>query len=473
MDPFQVLGSLLVLAAVFGWLNHRYLGLPTTIGLMVVALVFSLALLVGHAYVPELERGAARLLGAVDFDRTLLHGFLFAGALHVDLGGLRRDGVVIGILATVGVLLSTAIVGALVWLVGRALGLPLPLLSCLLFGALISPTDPIAVLGMLKSLHVPAQLETRIAGESLFNDGVAVVVFLGLLEAARAGAAPLELTTLLALFLKEAGGGLLFGVAAGMVAYLMLKRIDDYPVEIMISLALVTGGYALADRLHLSAPLAMVAAGLLIGNHGRAFAMSERTREHLDTFWELVDEILNALLFVVLGLEILVLALRPGSVIAGLAAIPVVLGARLVATGLPIRLLARVATFTPHTVKILTWAGLRGGISVALALSLRDHLPAPEIDDVRGGRLLDRRPGADDAAAAAALSAGRAMIRACYAGFACARSNRRRRTSRRSCRSRSAASGCGSKARPSSGTCRCCTGSSGARGSSAFAPPAT
>jgi CPA1 family monovalent cation:H+ antiporter len=326
------------------------------------------------------------MLGSIDFDRTLLHGFLgfllFAGALHVNLDDLRKDGLVIGLLATVGVLLSTAMVGGLTWLVLHALALPLSPLSCLLFGALISPTDPIAVLGMLKSLDAPRTLETRIAGESLFNDGVAVVVFLGLLEAARAGAAPLQLpvTTLLALFAKEAIGGILFGVAAGTTAYVMLKRVDDYPVEILISLALVTGGYALADHLQLSAPLAMVVAGLLVGNQGRAFAMSDRTREHLDTFWELIDQILNALLFVVLGLEILLLSLRPAYVIAGVAVIPVVLGARFLATGLPIRLLARVADFMPHTVKILTWAGLRGGISVALALSLRERLPSGDID---------------------------------------------------------------------------------------------
>jgi CPA1 family monovalent cation:H+ antiporter len=247
-----------------------------------------------------------------------------------------------------------------------------------LFGALISPTDPIAVLAMLKSLRAPRTLETQIAGESLFNDGIAVVVFLALLEMVGNGpdAREIRFSAVMTLFAQEVVGGLVFGLAAGGGAYLMLKRIDDYPVEILISLALVTGGYAFADRLHLSAPLAMVVAGLLIGNHGRAFAMSDRTREHLDTFWELIDEILNALLFVLLGLEILVLSLRAEYVIAAFAAIPIVVGARFLATGVAVRLLARRAEFTPHTVKILTWTGLRGGISVALALSLRGRLPS-------------------------------------------------------------------------------------------------
>jgi CPA1 family monovalent cation:H+ antiporter len=386
MEPFQILGSLLVITAAFGWVNHRYLRLPTTIGLMLVALTFSIGLIILRPYVPTLEEDAARLLASIDFDRTLLHGFLgfllFAGALHINLDDLREHGLVIGVLATVGVLLSTAIVGVLAWLLLHALGLGVPMPACLLFGALISPTDPIAVLGMLKSLGAPRGLETRIAGESLFNDGVGVVVFLALLEMVGTGpdSHPWAVSALLELFAREVIGGILFGLAIGAVAYLMLKEIDAYPVEILISLAMVTGGYALADRLRLSAPLAIVVAGLLMGNHGRAFAMSDRTREHLDTFWELIDEILNALLFVVLGLAILALALRPTYVIAGLAIIPVVLGGRFIATGLPIRLLAPVVEFAPHTVKILTWAGLRGGISVALALSLRARLPAAVTD---------------------------------------------------------------------------------------------
>ncbi len=386
MSFLQVLAILIALTATFAWLNHRYLGLPTTIGVMLVALVASLGMVVVHPWIPELEPQAARLLAAVDFDRTVLHGLLgfllFAGALHVDLGALREHGVIIASLASAGVVLSTAIVGGLSWLILNVLGLELTLLPCLLFGALISPTDPIAVLAMLKSLAAPADVETQIAGESLFNDGVAVVVFLALLGAVGSGhgAEGAGAQAVAMLFVRETLGGIAFGLGCGLIAYWMLRAIDNYQVEIMISLALVAGGYALAEALHLSAPIAMVVAGLFIGNHGRAFAMSERTREHLDTFWELVDDLLNAVLFVLIGLEVLILHVRPGYVVAGLAAIPVVLLARFVSAGAPVLVLGRLVPLAPHIVKILTWTGLRGGISVALALSLRSHLPAAATD---------------------------------------------------------------------------------------------
>ena len=386
MDLFQIFAILLVLTAGVAWLNHRYLGLPTTIGLMVITLALSLLFIFVGPLDHRLEEEAARVLESIDFDRTLLHGvlgfLLFAGALHVDLSDLRRHGLVVGILATIGTALSTVIVGGVAWVVLLGLGIPIPLLHALLFGVLISPTDPIAVLAMLKSVGVPRRLEVQIAGESLFNDGVGVVLFLGLLEMVRVEprSGEIGLHIIARLFAQEAIGGILFGLVAGAAAYHMLKSIDGYQIEILISLALVTGGYALADALHLSAPLAMVVAGLLIGNQGRAFAMSDRTREHLDTFWELVDEILNAVLFVLLGLEVFVLTFQGAYVVAGLVVIPVVLGARFLAVGIPVRLLARSREFAPHTVKILTWAGLRGGISVALALSLRSWLPAATTD---------------------------------------------------------------------------------------------
>lgn len=386
MGLLQVLAVLIVLTATFAWFNHRYLGLPTTIGVMLVALAVSLALVVTHPWVPEIEWQAARLLAAVDFDQTVLHGLLgfllFAGALHVDLGALREQGGIVVSLATVGVLLAAGIVGGLVWLLLGVLGMELPLLPCLLFGALISPTDPIAVLAMLKSLGAPADVETQIAGESLFNDGVAVVLFIALLGMVGPGHSSEGATvqTVTALFVRETLGGIAFGLGCGLIAYWMLRAIDNYQVEIMISLALVVGGYALADALHLSAPIAMVVAGLFIGNHGRAFAMSERTREHLDTFWELVDDLLNAVLFVLIGLEVLILPVRPAYVVAGLAAIPVVLLARFVSAGIPVLVLSRLVRLAPNLVRILTWAGLRGGISVALALSLRGHLPDTTTD---------------------------------------------------------------------------------------------
>jgi len=377
---FEIIAILITLAALFSYINHRFLGLPTTIGLMILAMVLSVILIgAGHVF-PPVREFAQRLLETIDFDETLMHGMLgfllFAGALHIDLNDLRRHMLVIGTLATVGIVLSTALVGAATWLIFQLVGLPVDLIYCLLFGSLISPTDPIAVLGILKSLGAPKDLETKIAGESLFNDGVGVVVFLALLGFAGAGHGeePVGLSSVALLFLQEAGGGALLGLVAGLIAYRMLKDVENYQVEVLITLALVTGGYSAAYVMHLSGPIAMVVAGLLIGNHGRSFAMSEKTREHLDTFWELIDEILNAVLFVLIGLEVLVLAIEGRYVLAGVLAIPTVLAARFVSVGIPMSILPRRRARVPHAVKLLTWGGLRGGISVALALALRDAL---------------------------------------------------------------------------------------------------
>ncbi len=375
MDLFHLFALLTTLAAVFSWLNHRTLRLPTTIGLMVIALLFSLGLIALGALGigVGVARDAERLLEAIDFDDTLLHGMLgallFAGALHVNLNDLASQKRVIALLASVGVVSSTLIVGGGAWWIFTALGFEIALLPCLLFGALISPTDPVAVLGVLKRVVVPKTLETKIAGESLFNDGVAVVVFLVLLGLAT-GEQPASAGGIARLLLQEVLGGLTFGLAIGWLAYRMLSTVDQYEVEILITLAIVTGGYAAAQRLHVSGPLAMVVAGLLIGNHGRSFAMSERTRERLDSFWELVDELMNALLFMLIGFELLVVRFDSRFLLAGLLAIPLVLGARFVSVGVPVTLLRRWRRFTPHAVKILVWGGLRGGISVALALSL-------------------------------------------------------------------------------------------------------
>jgi CPA1 family monovalent cation:H+ antiporter len=315
------------------------------------------------------------MLNRIDFNAAVMNGMLafllFAGALHVDLGDLAEQRLPVAVLATFGVLLSTAIVGLLTGCLFAGLGLAVPWIYCFVFGALISPTDPIAVLGILKTVGVPKSLETKITGESLFNDGIGVVLFLVLLEFAAAGHgdAPsfVHVAELLAV---EAVGGAAFGLAVGWIAYRMLKSVDNYQVEVMITLALVMGTYALALLLHMSGPIAIVVAGLLIGNHGRAFAMSERTREHLDTFWELVDEILNAVLFLLIGLEVLVLTFTVDYVIAGVLAIPIVLLARFASVAASVALLRRVRVFSPHVTRILTWGGLRGGISVALALAL-------------------------------------------------------------------------------------------------------
>jgi len=373
MKLFNILAILITLSAGFSYLNYRFIRLPNTIGLMVIALLVSLGLAALGPLGFGLEEDAHRLLASIDFDETLLHGMLsfllFAGALHINLENLARQKYIIGLLATFGVLGSTAIIAFISRWVLALLGIDLPLIYCLLFGALISPTDPIAVLGILKKVGVSESLETKICGESLFNDGVAVVVFLVFLKIAT-GSHEVTAVSVLGLFFKEAFGGVVFGLLIGWVAYWMLKSIDNYQVEVLITLALVAGGFALADELHISGPIAIVVAGLLIGNHGRMLAMSDQVREHLDTFWELVDEVLNAVLFVLIGLEVLVLTFTREYFIAGLVLIPLLLLARFVSVGWPVLILRLFRTFSPDVIKILTWGGLRGGISVALALSL-------------------------------------------------------------------------------------------------------
>lgn len=373
MSLFDILAVLITLSAVFSYLNHRYIRLPTTIGIMLIALLMSLSLIVAGKWGVGLEQQARLLLASIDFNQALLHGMLsfllFAGALHVNLSDLAQQKWIIGSLATFGVVASTLLVGTSTWFILGFLEVQMPWVYCLLFGALISPTDPIAVLGILKTAKIPKSLETKIAGESLFNDGVGVVVFLVLLEIVTGGQEVMAGDVVL-LLLTETGGGVLFGLAIGWVAYQMLKSVDNYQVEVLITLALVTGGYSLAGHLHVSGPIAIVVTGLLIGNHGRLMAMSEITCAHLDTFWELVDEILNAVLFVLIGLEILVLPLSGPALLAGIAAIPLVLASRLVSVGVPVLLLRPFREFSPRVVRILTWGGLRGGISVALALSL-------------------------------------------------------------------------------------------------------
>ncbi len=373
MKLFNILAVLITLSAVFSYINYRFIKLPTTIGVMAISLVGSLGITLLGPLGFGLEEDALRLLDSIDFDETLLHGMLsfllFAGALHIDLDRLAHQKWIIGTLATVGTVGSTLIIGSLAYLVLDWLNIGLPLMHCLLFGALISPTDPIAVLGILKKAGVPESLETKISGESLFNDGVAVVVFLVLLQIA-AGGHDVTAGTVAWLFAKEVLGGIVYGLLIGGIAYRMLKSVDNYQVEVLITLALVAGGYALADALHLSGPIAIVVAGLLIGNHGRLLAMSDRTRSHLDTFWELVDEVLNVVLFVLIGLEVLVLSWNQSYLIASVLMIPLLLLSRFVSVAVPIVIMRRFRTFSPSVIKILTWGGLRGGISVAMALSL-------------------------------------------------------------------------------------------------------
>ncbi len=372
MPLIHTLTILICLAALFSYVNHRLLKLPITIGLMAVALAFSLVLLALGKLGFGVESEAQQFIGAIDFNEALMHGMLgfllFAGALHVKLDELLDLKWVIGSMAVAGTILSSLITGLLGYWLFDLVGLPLPLLYCLLFGALISPTDPIAVMGVLRQARLPKALEMKIVGESLFNDGVGVVIFLVVLNLV-----PKEsftATDVLALFAEEAIGGAALGLALGYIAYRMLRSVDNYQVEILITLALVMGSFALADLLHTSGPIAVVVAGLLIGNQGRQWAMSEKTREHLDSFWELLDELLNAVLFVLIGLEVLVLSFQRAYLVAGLVAIPLVLAARWLSVVLQVKAFSFVREFSDRTITILTWGGLRGGISVALALSL-------------------------------------------------------------------------------------------------------
>jgi len=373
MEAFDIIGILLTLSAVFGFFNYKYIKLPTTIGLMLLGLIFSLIIIITGTFNNDFYVFAQNFVNDVRLDESLLgimlSYLLFAGALHVKLEDLASQKWVIAILATIGVILSTFIIGTLSYFLMMALGIKINFIYCLLFGALISPTDPVAVLGILKKAGAPKSLETKITGESLFNDGVGVVVFLAILGIAT-GENDATFAAIGNLFFLEVLGGIAIGFVIGLLAFLMLRSINQYQVEVLITLALVTGGYSLAHNLHTSGPLAMVVAGLMIGNQGRILAMSEKTEEHLDSFWELIDEILNAILFLVIGLEILVLAFQMNHIIFGIIAIPLTLAVRMLAVSLPAILLRKRANFSKGTIKALTWGGLRGGISLALALSI-------------------------------------------------------------------------------------------------------
>jgi CPA1 family monovalent cation:H+ antiporter len=373
MAVLNTAAALITLAALFSWVNHRFIGLPSTIALLLFSLAASLGVVALGRLGIHFDTLALELLEEIDFDKALMHGMLsfllFAGAMHVDLDELAERAGAIGFLATVGVLISTAIIGVATWWLFAALGHPIPFIWCLVFGALISPTDPIAVLAIMKSAGTEASLRIKMTGESLLNDGVGVVVFLVILGLAAGGADATPAGAAI-LFVREALGGALFGLAIGWAAYQMLKSVDNYQVEVLVTLALVMGGYALATALHLSGPIAIVVAGLLIGNHGRRFAMSKKTTENLDTFWELIDEIMNAVLFVLIGLEVLLITFNAEFGWAALLVIPVVLGARLAAVSIAALMPWLRHEFPPRVIGLLTWGGLRGGISIALALSL-------------------------------------------------------------------------------------------------------
>jgi monovalent cation:H+ antiporter, CPA1 family len=374
MSMYDITTVLMVLTAVFSYVNYRTLKLPTSIGVMGVSLLVSLGIAAMGAFgfsVPDTQ--ADRIVSRIDFNQVLLHGMLafllFAGALTIKFSDLLRQKFVITVLSTVGVVVSTFVVGGLTWLMLGTLGLTVRFIHCLLFGALISPTDPVAVMAILKSAGVPKSLETKVAGESLFNDGMGVVVFMVFLKLARGGGA-VTVENVLRLFLQEALGGVTFGLFIGYLAYQMLKRVDDYQLAAIITLALVMGGYALADRLHTSGPIAIVVAGLILGNQGREFAMSKTTGEHLDSFWELIGAVLNAFLFMLIGLEVQVMEFSWIYLVAGLAAIVIALLARWASVFVSVSIMRPFRSFSHGAVSLLSWGGLRGGVSVALALSI-------------------------------------------------------------------------------------------------------
>lgn len=389
MNIFDITAILLTLAAIFGYLNHRVLRLPQTIGILAIALVSSLVMVVIDALVPtfHLRDLFVGFLLEIDFNEALMHGMLcfllFAGALHVDLNDLLGEKWTITVLASLSLLISTALIGLLAYALFGLFDLDVPLLVCLCFGALISPTDPIAVLGLLKELRAPKTLETKIAGESLFNDGIAVVVFVALvslagLQADEAHQLALDPLSIGLFFAQEFGGGVLLGLVFGYIVYRMLKTLDNHPLELLITIAAVMFCYSLSFWVRASGPIAVVVTGLFIGNHGKRFAMSETTAAHIDTFWSMSDELLNAILFLLLGLEVFALHPESSGLFASFLMVPIVLLGRFVSVSVPITGLRLISGYRRGLIPILTWGGLRGGISVALVLSL-PKFPAKEL----------------------------------------------------------------------------------------------
>ncbi|TMM32351.1 sodium:proton antiporter [Polaribacter aestuariivivens] len=378
MDYFFITTVLIVLSAAFGYINTKFLKLPTTIGLMLITIVFTLAVLVLGYFDDTLLIKERELITSIDFKTVLLDimlsFLLFAGALHTNFQQLKIQRKPVLIFATLGTLISTFLAGIFVFYLLKMIQLDVDFIYCLLFGALISPTDPIAVLGIMKKVGAPKNLETKIVGESLFNDGVGVVVFLTIYQIAKGGT-EISVTHIAELFLVEVIGGIILGFVIGWITYRLLKSIDEYDTEVIITLAAVMGGTLIAQKLHVSAPLAMVTAGLIVGTDTvRKSSMSEVTEQYVDKFWELIDVLLNTILFVMIGMEILVLTLNATYILAGFIVIPLLLLARYISLLLPIKIYAKKLGFVPKTNLIMTWGGLRGGISIALALSLTQNM---------------------------------------------------------------------------------------------------
>ncbi|MDH7912276.1 sodium:proton antiporter [Winogradskyella sp. SYSU M77433] len=379
MEYYSIATILIVLSAIFGYLNVRFLKLPITIGLMVITILFTVVLVGIAQFDDTLLTQERDFISKIDFETVLLDimlsFLLFAGALHTNFDQLKVQRGPILAFATLGVLVSTFLVGIASYYIIQVVGLNVDFIYCLLFGALISPTDPIAVLGILKKAGAPKKLETKIVGESLFNDGVGVVVFLTIFAIAAKPDAAIEVSDILTLFGQEVIGGIVLGLLLGWVTYKLMKSIDNYEIEVILTLAAVMGGTMLAHQFHLSAPLAMVTAGLMVGNDTvRNSAMSETTETYVDKFWELVDVLLNTILFVMIGMEMLLLTLEGKYIYAGLIAIPVILLCRYISLWLPVKFFSKKLDFVPKTTLIMTWGGLRGGISIALALSLTSEM---------------------------------------------------------------------------------------------------
>jgi len=374
MELYYSFSVLIVLAAVFSYINGRFLKLPSTIGIMVIAMLASIILVVTGSFFPKTFLHFSRLLEGIDFTEVLmgamLNFLLFAGAIHIHLSDLREQRTPIMVFSTLSVVLSTVLVGSILYFLFPLVYREVPFIYCLLFGALISPTDPVAVLGILKTTNVSRSLETKVAAESLFNDGVAVVVFTILLQVAQNSEVEITAGGISWLLLKEAVGGLAGGLLIGWLVSKAMQRIDDYKIAVLLTLAAVMGGYLFARAIHISGPLMMVAAGLVIGNYGKKTAMSDTTKDYLEKFWELLDEILNAILFLFIGFELLLIENLTDYWLVGLIGIMVVLIARFFSIWIPTKVIPFKNKFSTATVKLLVWGGLRGGVSIALALSV-------------------------------------------------------------------------------------------------------
>jgi len=379
MDYFFIISILVSISALFGYINVRFLKLPNTIGLMLITILFTMVVFVISSFDSTLLNAEKYIITHIDFKEVLLDimlsFLLFAGALHTNFEQLRVQRWPVLAFSTLGVMISTFLVGMAMFYLLPFVGLEIPIIYCLLFGALISPTDPIAVLSILKQAGAPKKLETKIVGESLFNDGVGVVVFITIFKIAQMGGAQVEAMEVIKLFSREVFGGISLGLILGWVTFKLMKSIDDYDIEVIITLATVMGGTVIAQKLHISAPLAMVTAGLYVGNDTvRHSAMSKVTENYVDKFWELIDILLNTILFVLIGMEILVLSFETSYFISGLLAVPLILICRYLSLILPVKFFEKKLDFVPRTNLIMTWGGLRGGISIALALGLTQEM---------------------------------------------------------------------------------------------------